>query len=72
MIYNWQCANGHQTEVERRLADIDVAPTCCIEFDCPCVPDKRVVVGNKSGVKGFILEGDGWHADCYNRYRSIK
>ena len=70
MYYSWLCEDGHETEVERKLADIDVAPERCSA--CTKVPNKRIILVNKSGVKGFILEGSGWHNDNYSKYRSIK
>jgi putative FmdB family regulatory protein len=71
-FYNWRCAScGELTEVERKMADIDVVPDACHNCNTNSFTD-RVPVGPQSKrVKGFILEGDKhWHNCEYGRYRA--
>lgn len=70
MIYPWMCLKCEQvTDAERRLADMDQPPACCDTCGHPEL--KRIVVRPK-GLKGYILEGGGWHHNSYTKYRSIK
>ncbi len=69
MIYSWECQQCQQvTEVTRKVADIDVGP----EGGCECGGKelKRVILPRNNGLKGFILEGRGWHDDLYTKNRS--
>lgn len=73
MIYSWKCeACDAITEVDRKVADIDIPPE-----NCNCGSTKftqRVILPPRSQrIKGFILEGDsGWHHCEYTPTRSIK
>lgn len=66
MFYNWKCcACGELTEVERRLADIDIRPDACNSCSNTTFEDERVLVPTlyqNKHVKQFILAdtGVGW------------
>jgi putative FmdB family regulatory protein len=70
--YSWECeACNEITEVVRKFDEMDVGPAWCSA--CQQTTLRRVILGPRSSkVKGYILEGGGWHADEYTRYRSIK
>ena len=70
MIYIWLCNTcGTDTEVERKVADIELAPDAgCSK--CGDTAHTERVIRLKKGVKGFLLEGGGWHDDCYTGTRS--
>ena len=70
MRYVWQCPQEHETEVDRRVADIDVPPENGCET-CASKDLKRIIVVKKN-VKGFQLLGGGWHDDEYTSTRSRK
>lgn len=72
MIYSWECQQCQEvTEVQRPVKDIDQGPDngCnkCLGKDL-----KRVILPQRMGTKGFILEGQGWHHTEYTATRPIK
>lgn len=67
MIYTWLCNKcEHRMEVERSMANIDVGPDECEK--CNQADFKRVITAKK-GLKGFQLNGGGWHSDNYFKTR---
>lgn len=64
MIYVWQCTNAHNTEVQRSVANIDVPPEKCEA--CEATELTRIIV-RPNNVKGYILEGGGWHENLYTK-----
>lgn len=67
--YIWFCDSCKtDTEVERKMADYEVPP------DDGCAQckskDLKSVIRPKKGVKGFILNGYGWHDQEYTATRS--
>jgi predicted nucleic acid-binding Zn ribbon protein len=69
MIYTWKCKNcAKVAEVERRVADIELQP----DEACCAAPDRQRTIILKKGVKGFVLEGRGWHDTEYSSTRSIR
>lgn len=72
MIYTWQCEAGHETEVERTVAQIDEAPAACCEMTCKAAPNKRIIKWSKP--QSQLVHGGkvGWHAEEYTPTRSIK
>ncbi len=72
MIYTWACTAGHQTEVERSVANIEEPPATCGDMDCKAPIEKRVIVWSK--FQSQLVHGGkvGWHAEEYSPTRSIK
>ena len=69
MIYVWKCkACSTETEVERKMADIEAGP----DNGCSACnsADLERVIQVKKNVKGFLLNGGGWHDDNYTSTRS--
>lgn len=66
-VYIWECQSCKEdTEVERKMADYDVPP----DEPCKCgAQNFKQVTRPKKNVKGFILEGGGWHDDLYTAHR---
>lgn len=70
-LYTWKCADClKDTVVSRPMSEYNKAPDEC--SNCASVNMSRIIVPLDSGVRGFVLNGDGWHHTEYSKYRSIK
>lgn len=66
MIYIWECYGcSHCTEVNRRVAEIDLEPEAGCE-QCGSKQLKRII-RRPDGLKGFVLEGGCWDYDGYRK-----
>lgn len=69
MRYDWKCQScADVIIIERPMAQSDVGP----DDPCQCGAHeykKMIAIDVKS--KNFILEGRGWHDQCYSKTRSI-
>lgn len=67
-LYVWNCGECKvDTEVKRGIDEMDTPPDACSQ--CGSKKLSFVIRPPVSGVKGFILEGGGWHDDMYNGRR---
>jgi putative FmdB family regulatory protein len=67
--YNWTCTCGHNTEVVRKMADIDLAPDNGCD-KCGSKELKRTIAIDPK-VKNFVLRGEtGWHHTDYTKHGS--
>lgn len=69
--YSWFCRTCDQdTECTRPSKDIDLKPdNGCVSCGSTAHLE-RVIRPKPSKVKGFILEGGGWHDTDYTKTRS--
>ena len=66
--YTYKCKCGTTTDVVRAMKDIDVPPDNGCESCGSKDIERTIVVDPKS--KNFVLNGGGWHNDCYTSTRS--
>lgn len=73
MIYTWVCTAGHETEVERTVAQIDEAPAACCNMECKAPIEKRIIPKWNKHQSQLVHGGKvGWHSEEYTSTRSIK
>lgn len=71
-MYTWCCETcDADTEVKRSFDDIDLGPDNGCHVCGSSDKLRRVIrLARSKGVKGFILEGTGWHDTEYTKNRS--
>lgn len=73
MKYVWECLDcKKESEVIAKVDDRNIPP----KGGCPICASSNIsrvqIPQRPKGVKGFVLEGHGWHDQDYSSYKSRK